>query len=168
MRPADLIAGSRRWLLAIALIGLLSAGVINASRWVLEARYQKVEIVLDGPDWQALAIRDGLDPAALNSILLTHEHVDHMKGAQVISRTVGAAIFASAATRRECKFVRDGEGITWGDEVTSSHAFTIGSIDFCPFTIPHDGADTFALTFTAEGVKVGVVTELPLEKPSFP
>src|SRR5262245_21797254 len=65
----------------------------------------------------------GLDPAALNSILLTHEHVDHMKGAQVISRTVGAAIFASAPTRRECKFVRDGEGITWGDEVTSSQGF---------------------------------------------
>lgn len=101
----------------------------------------------------------GIDPAALDSILLTHEHVDHMKGAQVISRTVGASVFASGPTRRECKFVREGDGITWGEEVTSSQAFSIGSIDFCPFTIPHDGADTFALTFAADGVKVGVVTD---------
>lgn len=61
----ELIAGSRRWLAAVALIGLLSAGAIGAARWTLEARYRTVEIVLDGPDWQALAVRDGLDPAAL-------------------------------------------------------------------------------------------------------
>lgn len=64
-RLVDLTSGSRRWLLAIALVGVLAAGAISAARWRLEAGYQTVEIVLDGPDWQALALREGLNPNAL-------------------------------------------------------------------------------------------------------
>jgi phosphoribosyl 1,2-cyclic phosphodiesterase len=102
----------------------------------------------------------GLDPTSLDGILLTHEHIDHVKGAQVVSKTTGAPVYASRPTRAECRFPRDGEGILWGEPVSSSYAFRIGSIDFHPFTIPHDGVDTFALTLEAEGVKVGIVTDL--------
>lgn len=84
MRSVDLMAGSRRWLLAIALIGVLAAGAISASRWTLEARYQTVEIVLDGPDWQALAIRDGFDP----TVLLREAHSRGATSVAVYERTL--------------------------------------------------------------------------------
>lgn len=52
----------------VALILLVGLGVLGAlgilsSRWAVEARSRTVEIALDGPDWEALARREGRDPA---------------------------------------------------------------------------------------------------------
>ncbi|HXG66252.1 MAG TPA: MBL fold metallo-hydrolase [Blastocatellia bacterium] len=102
----------------------------------------------------------GLDPASLTAIVVTHEHSDHVKGVHVFSRTVAAPVFISDATRSECRWPRGGVGIHWGEVISSSQPFQIGGLDFHPFTIPHDGIDTFAFTVEAEGVKVGVATDL--------
>jgi len=55
----------RAALAAIALIGAAAAFVVLSARWNLESGYETVEIVLDGPDWHALAVAEGLDPDAL-------------------------------------------------------------------------------------------------------
>jgi phosphoribosyl 1,2-cyclic phosphodiesterase len=38
--------------------------------------------------------------------------------------------------------------------------FQVGDIEVLPFTIPHDAVDPVGFTFTAEGTKVGYVTDL--------
>ncbi|HYV07614.1 MAG TPA: MBL fold metallo-hydrolase [Blastocatellia bacterium] len=102
----------------------------------------------------------GVDPSNLTAIVITHEHTDHMKGARVLSMTTGVRVFMSDATRAVCSFPDGGEGIAWGQTITSSEPFEIGSMNFHPFSIPHDGVDTFALTVESEGVKIGAVTDL--------
>lgn len=102
----------------------------------------------------------GIDPACLSGIVVTHEHADHVKGVRVMSKTISAPVFISAATRDECRFPAGGDGIHWGEVISSSRDFQIGSLEFHPFTIPHDGIDTFAFTVQAEGIKVGIVTDL--------
>lgn len=119
-----------------------------------------VDAGLSGKETARRMTQVGLDLTRLNAILLTHEHTDHVKGAQVISRTVGARVFVSDTTRAECRFPRGGAGIRWGESVSSGEAFQIGSLDFHPFTIPHDGVDTFAFTVESGGVKIGIVTDL--------
>lgn len=52
----------RRTLTIIAGLGLLAALVILAIRWTVESGYRTVSIVLDGPDWEAMAAREGQDP----------------------------------------------------------------------------------------------------------
>ena len=45
------------------------------------------------------AIREvGFSPASLGGILITHEHLDHIKGAGVLSRKYDLPIYANAAT----------------------------------------------------------------------
>lgn len=53
---------ARSLLLAIGL-GLAGALLILWSRWSVESGYRTVEIVLDGRDWDALALREGRDPS---------------------------------------------------------------------------------------------------------
>src|SRR5690242_4049628 len=98
----------------------------------------------------------GVDPASLSAIVITHEHTDHMKGARVFASTAEVPIFMSEATRAVCNLSDNGKKIPWGETITSSDPFQVGSLEFRPFTIPHDGVDTFALTVESEGVKVGV------------
>lgn len=102
----------------------------------------------------------GIDPARLTAIVVTHEHADHVKGVGVMSKTVAAPVFISRETKAECKWPRDGAGVRWGEVISSSAPFQIGSLDFHPFHIPHDGVDTFAFTVESERVKVGIVTDL--------
>lgn len=52
---------TRSLLIAIGL-GLVAAVLILWSRWNVESGYRTVEIVLDGRDWEALALREGRDP----------------------------------------------------------------------------------------------------------
>jgi len=102
----------------------------------------------------------GLDPTKLSGVVITHEHTDHMKGTRVLCSTAEVPVYMSEATRVECKFSDDGEKIPWGQTIASSEPFAIGSLNFYPFSIPHDGVDTFAFTVESAGIKVGAVTDL--------
>jgi len=55
----------RRAFVALLAMGLLAALVVLAVRWTVESGYQTVSIILDGPDWEATAAREGRDPDAI-------------------------------------------------------------------------------------------------------
>ena len=44
--------------------------------------------------------------------------------------------------------------------------FSIGDIDICPFTIPHDAADPCGFVFSAAGVRFGLATDLGYMPPN--
>jgi len=119
-----------------------------------------VDAGLSGKETARRMAEAGVDVARLDAVVITHEHTDHIKGLHVISKTTEAPVFVSAATRKEFHFKQDGDGITWGQEISSSEPFQIGTLDFYPFSIPHDGVDTFAFTVESRGIKVGLATDL--------
>jgi hypothetical protein len=61
-----------RSLVVLGLVGLLASVVVLSLRWPIESAYRDVEIVLDGPDWEAMAIREGKDPLAVFAQARSH------------------------------------------------------------------------------------------------
>jgi phosphoribosyl 1,2-cyclic phosphodiesterase len=118
-----------------------------------------VDLGLSAKETAKRMTESGLDPSSLSAVVITHEHSDHVKGLRVFSSTAGVPVYMSQATRAECKFPEEG-GIPWGETIVSSEPFQVGSLDFYPFNIPHDGADTFGFTVESAGIKVGAVTDL--------
>jgi phosphoribosyl 1,2-cyclic phosphodiesterase len=99
------------------------------------------------------------DPATLGALLLTHEHVDHCRGADRVARKLRLPVYATRGTLR---------GARLGDE-TARSARLLRSGEPCevagflvePFTLPHDASEPVG--FVVEdpcGRRIGLVADL--------
>ena len=114
----------------------------------------------------------GIEPAAIDGVLVTHEHGDHIGGLRVLLGTVKCPVFISQVTAEAYYDTRAGG--TNGDSesskrrtamkgrtvtIESAQEFRIGDIDFQPFSVPHDAVDNFGFVATNDGVKVATLMD---------
>ena len=107
----------------------------------------------------------GEDARSLSAILITHEHADHVYGLATLAKKLCIPVFMTGATQQAwARAVRDQSGarpqLEKFERFESGHSFQVGDIAVKPFTIPHDAIDPVGFTFRAEGVKVGIATDL--------
>jgi phosphoribosyl 1,2-cyclic phosphodiesterase len=95
----------------------------------------------------------------LDAILISHEHSDHVSGLPVLGRNkeLRAAIYLSLRTAPAIDW---GEGHPRIETFQAGASFRIGDIDVQSFSVPHDAADPVGFRFTAEGVRIGIATDL--------
>jgi phosphoribosyl 1,2-cyclic phosphodiesterase len=99
----------------------------------------------------------GEDIDALNAIVVTHEHSDHVSGLGVIARKRGTPVYCTELTAT----VLDWEDIRAPRECfAAGGGFVIGELEFSSFTIPHDAIDPVGFTVKADGVRMSIVTDL--------
>ncbi len=99
---------------------------------------------------------------ALNSIqgvVLTHEHIDHVKGVRVFCDKNNIPLYASKGTLEELEnrgFLPHKARIN-----TVRDEFQIGNFLITPFATPHDCRESFGYTvITDDGKKIAVCTDL--------
>jgi phosphoribosyl 1,2-cyclic phosphodiesterase len=107
----------------------------------------------------------GEDPHSLSAILITHEHSDHVYGLATLAKRMRIPIYMTGGTHQAwARAVRNQTGekpqLEKLERFESGHSFQVGDIAVKPFTIPHDAADPVGFTFRAEGIKVGIATDL--------
>lgn len=113
----------------------------------------------------------GEDPRQLRAIVISHEHADHVAGLQVLAKRLKVPVYMTEATYeswRRC--TRDAEGkpakLEQREYFQAGRSFCIGDITVNSFTTSHDAADPCGFTFSAAGVKVGIVVDLGCIKPN--
>jgi phosphoribosyl 1,2-cyclic phosphodiesterase len=102
----------------------------------------------------------GVDPEALDAIVITHDHIDHTRGMGVLARRFGVPLHLTERTRAACaSLLRGGEAVR---PYASSVPFRIGSLRIDPFLTVHDAVDPVAVTVTDErtGCRLGIATDL--------
>src|SRR5258708_3786015 len=107
----------------------------------------------------------GEDPATTEIYTLSLHDALPISGLQVLARKLQVPVYISEATYqswRRC--TKDKEGnparLERREHFHPGRSFHIADITVTPFTIPHDAADPVGFTFKADGVKVGIVTDL--------
>lgn len=121
----------------------------------------RTRILIDaGLSFKALVRRlelAGECPGAINAVLVTHEHSDHISGLPRIVRRLRIPVYISKLTA---------PAIDWGENIPALECFqagarfVIGDIEVDSFGIPHDARDPVGFCFHAEGIKIAVATDL--------
>lgn len=102
----------------------------------------------------------GVPPATLSGILVTHEHIDHIRGVGVLSRKYDLPVFATAGTWAA---MADKIGpvaeknLRIFDPETN---FFLGPIEIMGFSTPHDASDSVGYTFELEGARFALATDV--------
>ncbi|MBR3785856.1 MAG: MBL fold metallo-hydrolase [Firmicutes bacterium] len=99
----------------------------------------------------------GASVEGIDGILLTHEHIDHVKSLRMMSRkAINAGVYASKGTLSQvCDKISD-EVMR---PVTAQQPFSIGDIEVRPFSLSHDAAEPLSYSFCKDGRQITVVTD---------
>ncbi|MEK6710740.1 MAG: MBL fold metallo-hydrolase [Nitrospinota bacterium] len=101
----------------------------------------------------------GLSPGELAGLVVTHEHIDHVRSAGVLARKWGLPVWTNRATR-EAGAALLGPLRRWR-EVAVGVPFEIAGVRLEPFSTPHDAADPFGLLLRdGEGYRVALATDM--------
>ncbi len=99
----------------------------------------------------------------ISAILITHEHSDHVNGLYQLARKLKATVYITGGThdawRRQVKASGKND-LARVEHFAAGTRFLVGDIEVLPFTIPHDATDPVGFAFSAEGVKIGIATDL--------
>lgn len=98
----------------------------------------------------------GLACEDIDALLLTHEHSDHVRGAQALSRHHGIPVWGTAGTLRRSEWLETSE---LHQINANSGEFRIGDIRVSPFTVPHDAAEPCQYVFADGHSRFGILTD---------
>ena len=101
----------------------------------------------------------GEDICRVDAILVTHEHSDHTTGLAALAKA-GDGKLPVYLTHGTSRYLDWGECAPRLETFQAGCGFSIGDFDITSFTIPHDAADPVGYTLSAEGIKIGIATDL--------
>lgn len=99
----------------------------------------------------------GVAIETLSSILVTHEHGDHVRGVAILSRKYNLPIFANEATFAAAG--KDFGNLHSFREFATGTSFVFQNLHIHPFRISHDAADPVGFVVEDDLFKVGYCTD---------
>ncbi|WP_157076171.1 MBL fold metallo-hydrolase [Alicyclobacillus kakegawensis] len=133
----------------------------------LYIRTDRVQVLLDAGIsgrqlQQRMRAAAGAEWAGLDAVLLTHEHVDHVRGLRQVLRSCTAPVYATEGTWHEVAAADSAAAEESGrvHRVRAGEGFSIGDLRVIPFAVSHDAEEPVAYRFDTDGASLAVVTDL--------
>lgn len=101
-----------------------------------------------------------VEPSDLHAILISHEHVDHIRSAGMLSRKFDIPIYANQET---WKTIQQKIGDIAPKNIRIFYTgmdFYINDINIQSYAVPHDAADPVGFCFYNGNKKISIVTDL--------
>jgi phosphoribosyl 1,2-cyclic phosphodiesterase len=99
----------------------------------------------------------GIDPATVHGVLVTHEHIDHIRSAGSFARKYKVPVIISYATRTAAQKYLDKAQLL---EFESGYSFAFRDLMIDPFPITHDCCDPVGFLIESVEGRIGSVTDL--------
>ena len=99
-----------------------------------------------------------IDPDNIAGVLITHTHMDHVKGCRTFADRHKVQAYLTAPSLKDadrCHCLPERKTV-----INPGTPFELCGITLEPFTLPHDAVDTIGYTFRTEQKKIGVATDL--------
>ena len=100
---------------------------------------------------------EGIGPADLDGIFITHEHGDHIGCAPMLVARYGVPLWTSAGTAQYAAFAGLESALNL---VRDGQVFAIGGLQLDPFTVPHDAREPLQLRCTDGDRVLGLMTDI--------
>jgi phosphoribosyl 1,2-cyclic phosphodiesterase len=101
--------------------------------------------------------RLGLEMKKLKAVFISHEHTDHIRGVEVLSKKHQLPVYVTDATRRNGRIKLEKH---LSQTFSSSAPVNIGDITVQAFSKFHDAADPYSFTVSHNEVHVGIFTDI--------
>lgn len=98
----------------------------------------------------------GFDEGKVRAVCITHEHIDHTRGAARLHKLLGVPLYANPPTARA---LPDVPAECWKCFVTGN-PFAVGPFTLHPFPLPHDASEPVGYRIGCGGVRIGIATDL--------
>lgn len=100
--------------------------------------------------------RLGIDGNALDAVLVTHEHGDHIRGVGPLARKFGVPVYLTHGTYRQSRIGQVRDLI----KINSHDSFAVKGLQVQPVPVPHDASEPCQFIFSNGAKKLGVLTDL--------
>src|SRR5579872_96631 len=101
--------------------------------------------------------RLGLSLSTVKGIFISHEHDDHIRGLEVLSKRYQLPVFITWATRQQLRGALEPQLIRVLDP---RQPVPMGDLTVTPFPKTHDAADPCSFVVSSATVRIGVFTDL--------
>lgn len=104
----------------------------------------------------------GASPDDLDSIFISHEHIDHVRGVGPVQRGLGIPIYATKGTLKASLPLlgRIGEVHSFRGGLMKLDSVELGNTLITPVRVPHDAADPTGFVVEHKGKRLGIFTDL--------
>lgn len=116
-----------------------------------------IDAGLSGVEIERRLASRGLSADALDALIVSHEHTDHIQGVGVLSRRYDLPVYINADTQQAARKLGNIKQVNRYDCGTP---FAVNDMRVHPFSISHDAADPAGFTIQRNDTKIGIATDL--------
>lgn len=101
-----------------------------------------------------------IDIKEVNAILVTHEHIDHIRSLGTIAKKFNIPIYANLGTWNGIENEKSVIKIEEKNYFKIGEKFEIGDLKIMPFSTSHDAMDSCGFSIEHDGKKLSIATDL--------